>query len=71
MKADKIRRMSCCCCGSATLGRQWWNQDTGYGLCADCPDWIQTRAGGKYAMDPQEFERTYGKRGYHYGENLK
>lgn len=30
-----IRRMTCTCCGEGYRGRQWFNQDCGYG-CGDC-----------------------------------
>lgn len=50
----------CCCCGSAAWGRQWPNQDTGFGLCRDCVDFCHRN------MSDDEFERTYGKRGVHY-----
>ena len=35
-----IRSLECCCCGSATKGRQWHNRDTGYGLCVACAEWM-------------------------------
>lgn len=28
--------LTCCCCGGGLWGRQWWNRDTGYGLCNGC-----------------------------------
>ena len=31
-----IRWLTCGCCGTYTLGRQWWNQDKGYGMCVKC-----------------------------------
>jgi len=34
-RAKPVKRMSCTCCGESYLGRQWWNQDCGYGL-GDC-----------------------------------
>ena len=30
-----IKWMTCTCCGESYRGRQWWNQDCGYGL-GDC-----------------------------------
>jgi hypothetical protein len=59
------RNLTCTCCG-AHAGRweQHWNQDTGYGLCARCRDWIWER---NHPGTPQtEFERTYGKPGVNY-----
>lgn len=55
-----VRRLTCCCCVASTLGRQWHNRDTGWGLCAGC---IQFCARG---TEPKDFERTYGVRGVHF-----
>lgn len=61
----KIRWLRCACCGSGTRGRQWPNQDTGFGLCASCGDWIPaTDRSGEYT--PEGMRRTYGVRGVHY-----
>ncbi len=30
------KRLQCGCCGSSAFGRQHWNHDTGFGLCAKC-----------------------------------
>ena len=39
-----VRRMQCCCCGSdAGRWAQWWNRDTGYGICRRCIDWQRAR----------------------------
>ena len=51
----------CCCCGDWTLGRQWWNRDTGFGLCQRCADWIPTRG-----TTEEEMQQLYGTRGVHY-----
>ena len=52
---------SCCICGRNAYGKQWWNRDKGFGLCIDCAEkWI-----GK--TDRQEFERSYGRAGVHWG----
>jgi len=56
-----VRRLTCCCCGAATRGRQWHNRDTGFGLCAWCAGWIIGRG-----MDREEFRRCYGTRGIHF-----
>jgi len=58
--AIKPREMICCCCGSYTKGRQWWNRDKGFGLCSKCADWIAERE------TPEEMARNYGQRGEHY-----
>lgn len=34
-RAKPVRWMECTCCGQYYHGRQWWNQDQGYGL-GDC-----------------------------------
>jgi hypothetical protein len=55
----KPRRLTCCCCGERTTGRQWWNRDTGYGLCSACiPLWL--RHGLQYLTS------TNGIRGIHF-----
>ena len=36
-----IRSLFCACCGGFTRGRQWFNQDTGYGICSDCIAWLR------------------------------
>jgi hypothetical protein len=28
--------LMCACCGGEAPGRQWWNRDKGYGVCARC-----------------------------------
>lgn len=53
--------LTCCCCGESTVGRQWSNRDTGYGLCAPCADWISTRG-----TTDAEMHELYGIRGVHY-----
>lgn len=57
-----VLRLSCCCCGEQTRGRQWYNRDTGYGLCVRCADWIPAQ--GK--TSPEEMISCYGHRGIHY-----
>ena len=34
-RKKRVRWMTCACCGQTYRGRQWWNQDCGYGL-GDC-----------------------------------
>ncbi|MFB9160465.1 hypothetical protein ACFFT9_22795, partial [Chromobacterium violaceum] len=34
-----VRSLICCCCGGRTMGRQWFNQDVGYGLGKCCVDY--------------------------------
>lgn len=32
----RTRHLNCATCGAGTSGRQWWNRDTGYGVCPSC-----------------------------------
>lgn len=63
---------TCTCCGASLIPRrpQYWNQDTGYGLCDLCAGGILHLPGFRpicrAPMDREEFERTYGKPGVHY-----
>ena len=50
-----IRTLECCCCGAEAKGRQWWNRDTGYGICVPC--------GVRYYAND---ESAVGKRGIHW-----
>ena len=55
-----IITLTCCCCGDYTQGRQWWNRDTGYGLCTGCIDFCSNGTDEKGMTD------LYGIRGTHY-----
>ena len=55
-----VRRLLCSCCGAVTRGRQWYNRDTGHGLCVDCIEQCQRNE------TPEQFERCYGVRGVHF-----
>lgn len=59
------RHMVCAVCGAATLGRQWANRDTGFGLCEACPPWLAERG-----MSPEEMRDLYGEPGVHYALNV-
>jgi hypothetical protein len=56
-----VVHLECCCCGSGTYGRQWWNRDTGYGLCPGCFEMngVADVAHGQEA-------RSFGVRGVHW-----
>lgn len=54
------RRLTCAVCGSGCIGRQWWNRDTGYGLCPTCPEFVLKHG------DAAELRDCYGVRGYHF-----
>lgn len=55
-----IKTLTCCCCGNEARGRQWWNRDTGYGLCNRCAEMISKKE------DEETMESCYGKKGTHY-----
>lgn len=56
-------RLTCCVCGElARALHQWWNRDTGYGLCGRCAAWLKTRPD----YDPAEFRSCYGDEGVHW-----
>lgn len=56
-----MKRMTCCCCGEAAFGKQWWNRDTGFSLCVSCAD-----RQSKHTYTPEEMHQMYGIRGVHY-----
>lgn len=58
--AKPVRRLTCCCCGKSTTGRQWWNRDTGFGLCIACVSYCHGR------QPAAEFASCYGVAGVHY-----
>jgi hypothetical protein len=41
-----IKWMTCTCCGNDYQGRQWWNQDHGYGLGDCCVEFCGVRPDG-------------------------
>lgn len=57
----RVRFMRCCCCGSAYSGRQFHNQDIGYGLGDCCVEFV--------SKGTEDMERTYGRPGVHYNVN--
>lgn len=63
------RHLICFCCGSdAGHFEQWWNRDTGWGVCPSCV----TRM-SKHGADAKELHDMFGDPGIHYqapeGEN--
>jgi len=56
------KRLRCSVCGQAAWGRQWWNQDTGYGVCARCGDEWPAASKGELG----DVERTFGTRGIYW-----
>lgn len=57
-----VRELGCCCCGNSTRGRQWWNRDTGYGICVDCIAYVR-----KHGESEAEIRDNYGLEGIHWG----
>lgn len=53
-----IRALTCCCCGGVTQGRQFHNQDNGFGLGGCCVAYVKPRV--------EDLARTYGIDGVHY-----
>lgn len=61
--AATIRRLVCCCCGDAAPAlKQWWNRDTGFGLCGRCARWLKARPD----YNEVEFTSNYGHEGVHW-----
>jgi hypothetical protein len=57
----KIVTLTCSCCGSSHLGRQWHNRDAGYGICVKCADWLQDKG-----ESPETMKQNYGSNGIHW-----
>lgn len=57
-----VNQTCCVCGGSAPAFAQWFNRDTGFGLCGRCATWLKARPD----YDPQEFRRNYGDPGTHW-----
>lgn len=58
-RAKPIKWLNCTCCGEGMQGRDWWNQEPGYGMCDRCAT--------KYVdAKPGEESETYGVNGVHY-----
>lgn len=58
--ASRPRQLVCCCCGAATRGRQWWNRDTGFGICDRCATEQAEHE------EPERMRSLYGEAGVHY-----
>lgn len=56
--AKPIQRLRCCCCGAAFKGRQFHNQDLGFGLGDCCVEFVSAREA--------DVPRTYGVAGVHF-----
>ena len=60
-----VLTLECNCCAAATRGRQWWNRDTGFGMCVPCIAFVR-----KHGMSEADILDYYGVEGIHWGENL-
>lgn len=59
--AKMKKTLTCACCGGdAPANKQFWNQDTGYGLCPRCALEMTEQEGAQYMRD------TYGIAEVHY-----
>lgn len=57
----RVFRFTCCCCDEEAPGyRQWWNRDTGYGICQRCFEKSVDRFGMVESID------LYGEPGIHH-----
>lgn len=59
-KAKPIKWMECTCCGEDYRGRQWWNQDAGYGLGDCCVQFCGADP------TPGAYSSSYGVSGIHF-----
>lgn len=59
----RSKHLHCACCGGdAGRWQQWWNQDTGFGICVRCVEW---QLGRGTSVD--EIHDMYGKRDVNWG----
>ncbi len=56
-----VESLTCCCCGNGCSGRQWWNRDTGYGMCESCIVYVREKG-----MPEEEIVQCYGHAGIHH-----
>ena len=61
------RRLSCSCCGeSAGRWHQFFNQDTGFGICLRCITWFRQDK----RHDEEDIAQTWGKEGVNWGAGI-
>lgn len=58
-----LSTLRCPCCGAPSKGRQWWNRDTGYGICNDPKCWELNEISDVALL---EKSMGFGVRGYHW-----
>jgi len=56
----RVKDLTCTCCNGLARGRQWWNQDTGHGLCVSCVEFATN------GQTPEWVKDTYGEKGVNY-----
>lgn len=61
---SRSRKVCSCCGGEAGRWEQWYNRDTGYGMCAKCIDFVRERGESE-----DEIRNLYGVHGIHWGGN--
>lgn len=66
MSVEKHRKLICACCGNNTIGRQWHDQDTGYGICGKCAQHIAEKDSVL-----ENLEQSYGHPGRHFAVRLR
>lgn len=63
---EPSRFLYCAVCGACTRGRQWWNRDTGYGVCVECIERLRAKG-----YSEEELTRLYGTEGVHWNVEAK
>lgn len=64
----KRRTLKCACCGgNAGQWAQHWNQDTGWGICRACVDWLLDER----SYDQETIQSIYGKEGVNFAPKEK
>lgn len=59
-----MTNLTCCCCGDdAGKYQQWYNRDTGYGICPPCIDWLRNEG-----VTEESIFDLYGKEGINFGK---
>jgi len=59
----KTHKTCCCCGGDAGRWEQWFNRDSGYGMCAKCITWLRGRG-----TQEAEIHDLYGVEGVNWGQ---
>lgn len=62
MPPRPIQKTCSHCGGDAGRFIQFWNQDTGFGICPSCVTWLKSRG-----TTDEYLRETHGEPGVHYG----